>query len=175
VAVTFTPYQAADRLKQFAFAVEALVTESFTKALVEARRLATEVYMVRGPKNAPPRPDKLTRRSGALARSVKILRVRRIGKTAWVGGLEAGNANVEYAAIHEFGGRTGPHVINPLRGSVLSWRGPNGPVFARQVNHPGSKFPPRPYIRPSITDVANGLAETVERGIASLKQRFLGE
>lgn len=173
MAVTYTPSQAADRLKQFAFAVEQIITADFVKALVEARRLATEVYMVRGPKNAPPRPDKLTRRSGRLARSVKILRVRRVGK-AWIGGLEAGNANVQYAG-HEYGMKTGPHVINPLRGRVLSWRGPSGPVFARRVNHPGSNIPARPYIRPSLTDVVKALSGTLEKDIAAARVRLLGE
>ncbi|MFV5413862.1 phage virion morphogenesis protein [Acinetobacter baumannii] len=50
--------------------------------------------------------------------------------------------NVPYAAILHFGGQTRPHVIRPRNKQALSF---NGLVFT-QVNHPGSKFPARPYL-----------------------------
>ena len=63
--------------------------------------------------------------------------------------VEAGNGwaavgtNVAYAAIHQFGGKTGPHVIRPKKKKAL--KTPYG--LFRKVNHPGSKIPARPYLR----------------------------
>lgn len=50
--------------------------------------------------------------------------------------------NVPYAAIHQFGGKTKPHVIRPKNGKALAF---NGLVF-KKVNHPGSDIPARPYL-----------------------------
>lgn len=55
--------------------------------------------------------------------------------------------NVVYAAIHQFGGRTRPHVIRPRNKKALAF---GGGVF-RQVNHPGSEIPARPFL--DITEV----------------------
>lgn len=43
-------------------------------------------------------------------------------------------------------GGTRAHEIRPRNASVLAWDGPGGPVFARRVNHPGTRpnrFPER--------------------------------
>ena len=50
--------------------------------------------------------------------------------------------NVEYAAIHNFGGKTSPHLIRPKKGKALKFGG----RFAKQVNHPGSNIPARPFM-----------------------------
>lgn len=50
--------------------------------------------------------------------------------------------NVIYAAIHQLGGRTGPHVIEPKRKKAL--RTPYG--LFRRVRHPGSTIPARPFL-----------------------------
>lgn len=50
-----------------------------------------------------------------------------------------------YAAIHQLGGRTSPHVIKPSEAMALHFRvGPKS-YYATQVNHPGSVIPARPY------------------------------
>lgn len=54
--------------------------------------------------------------------------------------------NLVYAAIHNFGGTTRPHVIKPKYKKALYFNG----RFARQVNHPGSKIPQRQFL--SLTD-----------------------
>lgn len=67
--------------------------------------------------------------------------------------------NVEYAAIHQFGGRTAAHVIKPRHKKALYWPGAGSFTSAgrsgggyfeehpiRSVNHPGSKVPARPYL-----------------------------
>ncbi|MBC3252852.1 phage virion morphogenesis protein [Serratia fonticola] len=50
--------------------------------------------------------------------------------------------NVEYAAIHQFGGKTRPHVILPRNKKALAF---NGRVV-KKVNHPGSDIPARPFL-----------------------------
>ncbi len=51
--------------------------------------------------------------------------------------------NVEYAAIHQFGGRIGPHVIRPKKAKALKIPGIG---FVAKVNHPGSTIPARPFL-----------------------------
>lgn len=50
--------------------------------------------------------------------------------------------NVKYAAIHNFGGQTRPHVIRPKYKKALAF---NGRVV-KKVNHPGSKIPARKFM-----------------------------
>lgn len=50
--------------------------------------------------------------------------------------------NVEYAAIHQLGGRTAPHVIRPRHKKALAFGG----IVVRSVNHPGSNIPARPFL-----------------------------
>lgn len=47
-----------------------------------------------------------------------------------------------YAAIHQFGGQTRPHVIKPRNKKALAFGG----RVVKQVNHPGSKIPARPFL-----------------------------
>lgn len=64
------------------------------------------------------------------------------GPLATAQNVEIGT-NVEYAAIHQFGGTIGPHVIEARRGKALFIPGIG---FRRRVNHPGSDMPARPYL-----------------------------
>ncbi len=52
--------------------------------------------------------------------------------------------DVKYAAIHHFGGTTGPRDIFPVRAKALFWPGAKHPV--KKVSHPGSKIPERPFM-----------------------------
>lgn len=70
-----------------------------------------------------------------------------------------------YARIHEFGGQTRPHVIRPRTAKMLAWRGPEGMVFARVVNHPGSKIPARPHRGPAV-EAARPALDALARGAA---------
>ncbi len=58
--------------------------------------------------------------------------------------------NVEYARIHELGGVTPPHVIEARHKQALAFAGADGPVIVKRVNHPGSRIPARPYMRPAL-------------------------
>lgn len=76
-------------------------------------------------------------------------------------------SDVEYSRIHEYGGKTRSHRINPRKGNVLSFLANGGErVFAKYVLHPGSKIPARPFMRPAIE---NMLPKLKERIISVLK------
>lgn len=80
------------------------------------------------------KPSRL-RKNNVLARSPRVIAVDN-GK-ALVG------SDRKYAAIHQLGGQTRPHVIRARNGKALAWPGMRHPV--KQVNHPGSKIPARPF------------------------------
>lgn len=88
-------------------------------------------------------------RSGSLLNSVGASKQVNVESDGTVTG-QIGSQGVPYAAIHEFGGTTKPHAIEPRNKKALSFQGNNGHVFARFVNHPGSKIPARPYLRPAL-------------------------
>lgn len=96
-------------------------------------------------------------------------------------------SNVEYAAIHEYGGQTRPHTITP-RGRALRFIDPgfigpvkltakgkiarrsrSGVVFAAKVNHPGSTIPARPWLRPALTDSQEEIRAIFRAGLAGAK------
>lgn len=77
--------------------------------------------------------------TGRLAASITS---RATGNQAMVG------TNVVYAAIHQFGGHTGPHTILPKNKKALFWPGARHPV--KSVKHPGSDIPARPFL--SLTE-----------------------
>jgi len=87
-------------------------------------------------------PGQILQRSGRLAASI----VRRsTAREAVVG------TNVIYAAIQNFGGRTKPHVIRAKNKRALAFGG----IVVRQINHPGSNIPARPYLRLTPRDLAD--------------------
>lgn len=61
--------------------------------------------------------------------------------------------NVKYAAIHEFGGQTAAHLITPKNALALRFMKGADVVFAKSVNHPGSKIPMRSYMRAALTEL----------------------
>lgn len=63
---------------------------------------------------------------------------------------QIGSQGVPYARIHEFGGTTRPHIIEPRNKKALRFMGAGGETFAKIVRHPGSKIPARPYIGPAL-------------------------
>ncbi len=73
--------------------------------------------------------------SGRLRRSITVAARN---KSVRVG------TNVEYARIHQLGGKTRPHTIRPVNGRALFWPGAKHPVKA--VRHPGSTIPARPFL-----------------------------
>ena len=78
------------------------------------------------------------------------------------------SGDVKYAAIHEYGGRTPPHVIE-AKGNALAFLMGGKMVFAKRVNHPGSRIPERSYVRSSLEEMAGqieqGLRDAVIEGL----------
>ncbi|MBS9777182.1 MAG: phage virion morphogenesis protein [Gammaproteobacteria bacterium] len=66
-------------------------------------------------------------------------------------GVPNGKKAANYAAIHQFGGKTRPHVIKPVTAKALRFNG----RFAKSVNHPGSKIPARPFLTLTEQDKAD--------------------
>lgn len=82
-----------------------------------------------GLKNAP------LRLSGALYQSIKLSGLNNNSVTV--------SSDRRYAAIHQLGGKTRPHIIRPTLKKALAWPGGAHPV--RMVRHPGSRIPARPF------------------------------
>lgn len=85
-------------------------------------------------------PGKILQRSGSLAASITQ---SFDAHTALVG------TNKVYAAIQQFGGHTRAHVIRAKNKRALSFGG----IVVRQVNHPGSNIPARPFLRLTPRDL----------------------
>jgi phage gpG-like protein len=103
------------------------------------------------------------------ARSVKILQASGRLVSSMTPSHDAVSAtvgtNLVYAAIQNNGGQTRPHVIEARNGKALHFGG----IFAKRVNHPGSKIPARPFL--TITD-ADGLA--IEEAMANYLRSVAG-
>ena len=94
--------------------------------------------------------EALVSRSGALAASIAA-EVSGDGEdiTATVGSF----GDVKYAAIQEYGGKTGAHEILPGKAGVLAFMADGAMHFARRVEHPGSVIPERSYLRSSLDEM----------------------
>ena len=102
-------------------------------------------------------------RTGALRRSI----AGDVTHTAAsVTGRVYSSGDVKYAGIHEFGGTTKAHVIEALNGKALAFKAGGKPVFAKRVNHPGSKVPERSYLRSSLTEMRDEIVEGLRQTVA---------
>lgn len=88
---------------------------------------------------------------------LKVINREYSATTATVG------SNLVYAAIHQFGGTTKPHVIRPRNKKALKFNG----KIRRSVNHPGSKIPARPFLvlTDSDTDEIEQTAQSYLQGL----------
>ena len=75
-----------------------------------------------------------------------------------------------YARILELGGTTRAHLIRPREGKMLAFQADGRMIFRKQVNHPGSKFPARPYLRTSfeeqIGQIKDNLSAAMKEALA---------
>lgn len=105
----------------------------------------------------------LKRRTGMLMNSISNSKTVEETQGQIIGTI--GPVGVVYAAIHEFGGTTRPHIIRPRYKKALRWVSSQGSftslktkrlrtntihTYAKEVKHPGSKIPARPYLRPAL-------------------------
>lgn len=105
----------------------------------------------------------LNRITGRLARSISN-KIEVASQSVWARVFSSGD--VKYAGIHEYGGRTPPHIIEPKKASVLAFAGPGGKmVFARRVNHPGSKMPERSFMRSSLRDMSQEISTGMKTAV----------
>lgn len=99
----------------------------------------------------------LNRRTGTLSRSI----ARRVEADASsVQGIVG--TNIDYAGIHEFGGKTKPHIIEAKNAAALRFTVGGKTVFAKRVNHPGSKMPERSFLRSSLADLRSRIEGDLE-------------
>lgn len=97
--------------------------------------------------------------SGKLWRSIQQ-DVEDAGST--ITGKVYSAGDVKYAAIHEYGGRTPPHVIEAKSGAALAFTMGGKQVFFKKVNHPGSVMPERSFMRSSLSDMANEITNSIK-------------
>lgn len=136
------------KLQRMPAAVQQVLLNKFT-----ALAIKLEAYI----KNQKLAGQVLNRKSGALARSINHRVVSAVNSiTAYV--FSAGD--VKYAAIHEYGGKTSPHLILPKNAHRLFfyWKKLGKNVRLKQVNHPGSVMPERSYMRSSLRDMSSEIS-----------------
>lgn len=100
----------------------------------------------------------LNARSGALADSIAA------SVTADPHGVLASvssEGDVKYAAIQEYGGKTGAHEILPAKARALAFVVDGALHFARRVEHPGSVIPERSYLRSALEDMKDEIVEAL--------------
>ncbi len=97
----------------------------------------------------------LNARSGALRDSISAeVASDDEGVSASVGSY----GDVKYAAIQEYGGKTGAHEILPAKAEALAFMVGGALRFARKVEHPGSLIPERSYLRSSLNEMSGEIA-----------------
>lgn len=73
--------------------------------------------------------------------------------------------NIRYAAIHEFGGQTKPHLIQAKNAAKLKFMGGGGWVFRKEVNHPGSRMPERSFLRSALKDMESQIQTGLKKAV----------
>jgi phage virion morphogenesis protein len=96
-------------------------------------------------------PGKILQRTGSLAASIT--------QESGAGFARVGTNKV-YAAIQQFGGTTRAHVIRPRSKRALAFGG----IVVREVHHPGSRIPARPFLALTADD---------ERDLISAAEQFV--
>lgn len=97
-------------------------------------------------------------RSGRLLASLRA----QMRETSAAITMEVFTQGVPYAAIHEYGGKTSPHLIVPKTARALHFFNSGGvEVFARVVHHPGSVLPERSYLRSSLAELQGRITANI--------------
>jgi phage gpG-like protein len=100
--------------------------------------------------------DVLNIRSGALAGSI----IATVDESSADISVRIGTSgDVKYAAIQEFGGTIPPHEIVPDKAKALAFVMGGKQVFAARVNLPAVTMPERSYLRSSLAEMAEEIAE----------------
>jgi len=99
----------------------------------------------------------LNAKTGALARS--IIAAANISVTVTAG------ADIKYAAIHEFGGVIPPHEIVPDKARALAFLVGGKQAFAGRVQIPAVAMPERSYMRSSLAEMTDEIANAMTEAI----------
>ena len=79
--------------------------------------------------------------------------------------------DVKYAAIQEYGGRTGAHEILPSKAQALAFMVGGSLRFSRKIEHPGSMIPERSYLRSSLDDMNGDITSALAEVAAEVLER----
>lgn len=105
----------------------------------------------------------LNQKSGALARSI-VATIDDVSSDISV--ALAISADINYAAIHEYGGVIPPHEILPDKARALAFVVGGKQAFAARVNLPAIAMPERSYMRSSLAEMADEIAEGFSAAVA---------
>lgn len=102
----------------------------------------------------------LHHRSGRLANSVHS-EFYQESQTTLYGAV---GTNVEYAAIHEFGGTIPAHVVMAKTAQALAFipKGSDEIIFRRKVMIPDVQMPERSFLRSALTDMRGKIHDDIE-------------
>jgi hypothetical protein len=162
-----SPSEAAARIQRWA-------ALGFPIAIVDGAVEAIEQDRTESRARAP-------RLGGALGKTIRVIkpRERTAQRTGFIRvSLKAGNKQVTYGSVHQTGRigypgqpKTRPHVIEPRGGrSYLSFEVGGRRVFAKRVNHPGSRFRAQNYLQVN----QRRAAETIDRRLQASARKDLG-
>lgn len=144
------------------------ITDGFSRMQIACyRQMEIEMnelrnYTVRTHMSGPTGATTIQQRSGHLARSLTSEVRESANQVDGIVGVPMGGP--PYARILELGGTTRAHVIRARNAQFLAFEANNsnytpwgmgalgGMVYRRKVNHPGSHFPPRPYLLTSFNE-----------------------
>ena len=105
----------------------------------------------------------LNTRSGALASSI----IATVDESSAEVSVRIGTSgDVKYAAIQEFGGTIPPHEIVPNKAKALAFVVGGKQVFAARVNLPAVTMPERSYLRSSLAEMAEEIADGLSEAVA---------
>lgn len=118
------------------------------KPITEAMGLYLTSWTVRAFDDASLRPAPWPSRQGMLPRARPLLKLSgslwRSIKSRSTNDRVTISSDRKYAAIHQLGGTTSPHIIKARNKKYLFWPGAGHPV--KSVKHPGSRIPARPFM-----------------------------
>jgi len=103
-----------------------------------------------------------SRPTGRLRDSIKVAGPESDGKSFF----GAVGTNVVYAAIHEYGGRTPGHLIEPRNKKALAFEIGGETIIRRRVHHPGSVMPERSFLRSALRDMQDQIKVEISAAVA---------
>lgn len=137
-------------------------------ALNSARNAAVKYFMSRGVgRRIWGGGGRFKKDAKSVRRIINRVRLKKLGASDFETGLHAHGM----AALVETGGRTKAHTIRGRRG-LLKFQGPEGTVYTRVVNHPGSQMQRDPYLERAVPVLNREYPSKLESGIERFKRKL---